>query len=94
MVLECDDDADRPIAMKGIEIAREEDSVTVVDDDTDILVMLVHMWDHTLGELFLHSEARKNITKRSRNNQHKECGINSTKSCERMYAVYPCMEWL
>ena len=37
--------------------------MTVVADDTDVLVMLVHMWDQTMGDLFLRHEARKSIKK-------------------------------
>ena len=61
MVVECEDDAGRIIAMKGIEVAREKKSATVVADDTDILVRMVHMWDQTIGDLFLRHEARKSI---------------------------------
>jgi len=63
VVIECDGDADRPIVIKAIEIAREQEDVTVVADDTDILVMLVHMWDETLGNIFLRHEAKKSIKK-------------------------------
>ena len=63
MVVECEDDAGRIIAMKGIEVAREKKSATVVADDTDILVRMVHMWDQTIGDLFLRHEARKCIEK-------------------------------
>ena len=80
--------------MKEIEVARERKSATVVADDTDILVMLVHMWDQTMGDLLLRHEARKSIKKKFRNNQHKKCRIQSTNSCKRKPAVYPCMGWL
>lgn len=33
------------------------------DGDADILVMLLHMWDDTLGDLFLRHEAKKSIKK-------------------------------
>ena len=94
VAVEYEGDADRTITMKGIEVARERKSATAVADDTDILVMLVHMWDQTMGDLFLRHEARKSIKKNFGNNQHKECRIQSTKSCERKSAVYPCMGWL
>ena len=92
-MVECEGDADRTIAMKGIEVPRERKFATVVADDTDILVMLVHMWDQTMDDLFLRHEARK-ASKKFKNNQHKECRIQSTKSCERKSAVYLCMGWL
>ena len=37
--------------------------MTAVADDTDVLVVLVHMWDQTMGDLFLRHEARKSIKK-------------------------------
>ena len=63
VVVECEGDANRTIAKKGIEVARERKSANVVADDTDILFMLVHMWDQTMGDLFLRHEARKSIKK-------------------------------
>ena len=62
-MVECEGDADRTIAMKGIEVPRERKFATVIADDTDILVMLVHMWDQTMDDLFLRHEARKSIKK-------------------------------
>ena len=56
-VVKCEGDADRTIAMKRIEVAQEKKSATVAADDTDILVMFVHMWDQTMGDLFLRHEA-------------------------------------
>ena len=49
--------------MKGIKVARERKFSTVVADDTDVLVMLVHMWDQNLGDLFLRHKARKSFKK-------------------------------
>ena len=43
VVVEHEGDADRTIAMKGIEVARERKSRAAVADVTDILAMLVHM---------------------------------------------------
>ena len=63
VVVECEGDANRTIAKKGIEVARERKSANVVADDTDILFMLVHMWDQTMGDLFLRHEAKKSIKK-------------------------------
>ena len=63
VAVEYEGDADRTITMKGIEVAGERKSATAVADDTDILVMLVHMWDQTMGDLFLRHEARKSIKK-------------------------------
>ena len=63
VAVEYEGDADRTITMKGIEVARERKSATAIADDTDILVMLVHMWDQTMGDLFLRHEARKSIKK-------------------------------
>ena len=63
VVVECEGNADRTFAMKGIEVAQDRISVTAVADDIDILVMLVLMWDQTMGVLFLRHEARKSIKK-------------------------------
>ena len=63
VVVECEGDANRTIAKKGIEVAQERKSATVVADDTDILFMLFHMWDQTMGDLFLRHEAKKSIKK-------------------------------
>ena len=63
VVVECEGDADRTIAIKGIEVSWGRKSATVVADDTDILVMLVHMWDQTMGDLSLRHEATKSIKK-------------------------------
>ena len=63
VVVECEGNADRTIAMKGIEVAQKRKSVTAVADDIDILVMLLLMWDETMGVLFLRHEARKSIKK-------------------------------
>ena len=63
VVLECEGDAGRTITVKGIEVTRERKSTTVVVGNTDILVMLVHIWDQTMGDLFLYHKARKNIEK-------------------------------
>ena len=63
VAVEREGDAERAITMKEIEVARERKSATVVTDDTDILVILVHMWDQTMGDLFLRHEARKSIKK-------------------------------
>ena len=63
VVVENEGDIDGTITMKGIEVARERKSATAVADNTDILVMLVQVWDQTMGDLFLRHEARKSIKK-------------------------------
>ena len=63
MVVECEGDADKTIASKGIEMAKDGKRATVVADDTDILVLLVYMWEETMSDLFLRHEAKKSIKK-------------------------------
>ena len=63
VVVEHEGDADRTIVMKGIEVAQKSKSGAVVADDTDILVMLVHMWNQAMCDLFLHHEATESIKK-------------------------------
>lgn len=95
MVLECDGDADKTIASKAIEMAKDGKRPTVVADDTDILVMLIYMWEETMSDLFLRHEARKSIKKDVEiNHKYQKLCIKTGSSHERKLVLFPCMGWL
>lgn len=59
----CDNDADKTIVSKGLEMASQCNHTTVVADDTDILVLLLNMWEPSMSDVVLRHEARKSIKK-------------------------------
>ena len=62
-VVVCDEDADKMIVMKHIEIAQQGHHSTVAADNTDILVIFLHIWSPSTTDVMLHDEARKGIKK-------------------------------
>lgn len=53
------DDADTLIVATAISIAKNNQPVTVVANDTDVLVMLIYHFHSSMADLVLHSEVRK-----------------------------------
>ena len=52
------DDADCMIVKCALQLATEGNVVTVVAEDTDILVLLMYHWNMSLADIYLKSEAR------------------------------------
>ena len=52
-------DADTSIVSTALDIATSGRKVTVVADDTDVLVLLMYHWNDEMADIFFLSEARK-----------------------------------
>ena len=59
IVIQCAGDADMAIVETVLEYAALGTEVTLVADDTDVLVLLMHHWKEHMADVFFHSEARK-----------------------------------
>ena len=69
-------DADILLVKEAMNFARNAQSVTVVADDTDIFVLLVHHWKQGMASVYLHMEGRTTKKEQSRLYDIKEaCGI-------------------
>ena len=58
-VTQSEEDADTQIVDAAVDISCAGKAVTVVADDTDILVLLVYFWNSAMGDIFLMSEPKK-----------------------------------
>ena len=58
------DDADTLIVKTALQIATAKESVTVIADDTDILVMLVHHFKTDMADIYMQSEITRHSTVR------------------------------
>lgn len=59
----CPGDADLTIVETALKIANDGSHATVVADDTDILVMLLHKWTPELADISVRHEARRSTKK-------------------------------
>ena len=59
-VINCREDADTTIVKEALKFAQEGCPVTIVGEDTDILVLLLHHWAPSMANIFLRSEPKKN----------------------------------
>ena len=58
----CEEDADTQIAKVALELAVRNQNVTVVCDDTDVIVLLIHHFNpSTMCNIFFQSEAAKKV---------------------------------
>ena len=55
----CNADGDTTVVKTALNLARNDQSVRVVANDTDILVMLIHHWDNTMADIALHKQGAK-----------------------------------
>ena len=53
-------DADTLIASTALEIAASGRKVSVVADDTDVLILLLYKWNDEMADTFFYSEAKRN----------------------------------
>ncbi len=56
-------DADGMIVERAIQLAKEDNVVTVVADDTDILVLLLYHWKNTMSDIYFQSELKRSQRK-------------------------------
>lgn len=75
-VLNCEEDADTHIMRAALDVACRKENVTVVAEDTDILVMLLYFWNTEMGEIFMRSEPRKKQEKKLINVQRVAENLN------------------
>ena len=52
-------DADTLIVSTALDIATSNRKVTVVSDDTDVLILLIYHWNSEAADIFFHSKAKK-----------------------------------
>lgn len=55
----CDGDADTVIVDVALEFACGGKSVSIIAEDTDILVLLIYFWNTEMAEILMRSEAKK-----------------------------------
>ena len=55
-------DADTLIASTALEIAASGRKVSVVADDTDVLILLLYHWNDEMADIFFYSEAKETKT--------------------------------
>ena len=58
-VRECESDADTKIVDAALKVARLGQIVTVVADDTDILILLLYFWSSEMAAVYMRSEPKK-----------------------------------
>ena len=58
-IKQCESDADTEIVDAALQFANHSKSVTVVADDTDILILLLHFWSYEMATIFLRSESKQ-----------------------------------
>ena len=58
IIIQCRDDADTSIVSNAIDFASFGHKVTVVADDTDILILLLYFWNSKMEEIVLKHEKR------------------------------------
>ena len=58
IIIQCRDDADTSIVSNAIDFASFGHKVTVVADDTDILILLLYFWNSKMEEIVLKHENR------------------------------------
>ena len=56
-------DADTMIAKCALDFAAQGNEVTVVSDDTDVLVLLIYHWKMNMAAIYFKSEAKKMVWK-------------------------------
>jgi hypothetical protein len=54
--VECTGDADISIVKTALDLATKEESVTVIADDTDVLVLLLYHWKTGMGPIYFSAE--------------------------------------
>ena len=54
----CRGDADTLIVSSALEFARNGQTVTIVAEDTDVLIMLVYHWRNCMKDIFIRKESR------------------------------------
>ena len=52
-------DADTLIVVCALQFARHGREVSVVSDDTDVLVLLMYHWNENMADIYFHSEAKR-----------------------------------
>jgi len=52
------DDADTLIAATALDLARQQTPVTVVAEDTDVLLLLVHHFQSSMADVFMLSRTK------------------------------------
>ncbi|KAK6175983.1 hypothetical protein SNE40_014355 [Patella caerulea] len=59
----CNADADTVIVQKALNFAKNEQNVTVVANDTDVLIMIIYHWTDEMSDIFFRREtqSKKNI---------------------------------
>ena len=57
--MRCKGDADTHIVKEALVFAYEGRSVTIVADDTDVLILLMYHWDPSMANIFMRSEPKK-----------------------------------
>ena len=93
--MECPGDADSTIVLTALQIARTSNKhVTVVADDTDIAVMLVHHWEDRMADIFFLQErwnkswSIKNASTMNKPIKHHLLYIHAWSGCDTVSSVY------
>ena len=93
--VDCPGDADSTIVKTGLEIARMSlKHVTVVADDTDIAVLLVHHWEDEMADIFFLQErwnkswSIKNASLTNKSIKNHLLFIHSWSGCDTVSSVY------
>ena len=63
VVAQSTGDADRMIVQRALQLAMEGNVVTVVADDTDVLVLLMYHWKENMSDIYFRSEPKKSQRK-------------------------------
>ena len=88
-VKQATNDADCLIVETAINIAREGQAVTVVADDTDVFVMLVHHFEEMAADMYMLSEVAKRTGSRPSIVSIREvCAAMGSKAASQILAVH------
>ena len=58
-VLQCRGDVDTPIVSIILDFSCAEKNVCLIAADTDLLIMLIYMWNYMMGQIKLQSEGTR-----------------------------------
>lgn len=89
-VVQAHDDADTLIVSTALEFARSGRSVTVVANDTDVLVLLIFHFDHLMADIFIQSETGKQTIRRSVRTVCTALGDMATRQILVVHAISGC----
>ena len=84
----CQGDADVSIVSCVLDVACLGRKVTLIGSDTDLLIMLLYMWNNLMGEIEMKSEATRKYSETVRNTRFFFIRNDKTASSTRSFLIF------